>query len=240
MTKSFFRSHLRPLLPFPKRRTWLRWFPPYETRNIVHLMALHGVDGVIDVGGNQGQFIQKLRSAGFRGPALSFEPLSSAHKTLESKAAKDSNWRIAPRMAIGDREGTLEINIYEDTSLSSTYKIIGSSEEPEVERSPMRRLDDALEESGFDCRKPLLKIDVQGFEDKVLDGAPETLKRAEALFLEVSLQPMYEQDTPYLEMLERLRELGFHAVFFTPVLNRKKLGEAIQLDAFLVRNPKGL
>jgi len=236
--KSKFKTYIRPLIPFPKRKTLLKYFPSFETRNIAFLAKKYGVGLIIDVGANHGQFAEKMRSARFQGDIISFEPISFAHGALEKKSRKDTKWHIAPRMAIGDRNAEIDINIYSDSSLSSAYRIISATDEPVVERVPMRRLDDALAEYDLDNRTLLLKIDVQGFEHAVLDGAPQILKRADALMLEVSLIKMYENETPYLEMLTRLRDAGFHAVYFSPVVNRKRLGEAVQLDAFLVRNPQ--
>lgn len=236
--KSFFRRFVRPLVPFPKRKTLKKIFPRFETRNIVHLAHKYGIDLMIDVGANYGQFVEKMRSARYRGEIISFEPLSAAHAILVDKANRDPAWRIAPRMAIGDHRGEIEINVYADTSLSSPYRLLAAGEPPAVEHAPMARLDDAIAEVDLDGRNILLKIDVQGFETAVLDGAPLTLEKARAVMLEVSLLPSYEHETPYLEMLSRLRDLGFHAVYFSPVLNRNRLGEAVQMDAFLVRDPQ--
>lgn len=235
--KSFFRTYIRPLLPFPKRKTIRRYFPPFETRNIAFLAKKYGIDTIIDVGANYGQFVEKMRSVKFRGEIISFEPISFVHAAIEKKAGKDPNWRIAPRMAIGDRNGEIDINIYGDSSLSSPYTMVASSETPTVERLQLRTLDDALAEYDLRDRNILLKIDVQGFEPAVLDGARETLNHVTAIMMEVSLIRMYEHEVPYIEMLGRLRDIGFHAVFFSPVINRKKLGETIQVDAFLVRKP---
>lgn len=233
-----FKTYIRPLIPFPKRKTLRRYFPSFETRNIAFLAQKYGIDLIVDVGANFGQFAEKMRSAKFRGDIISFEPLSFAHDALMKKSHKDAKWHIAPRMAIGDRTDEIDINVYSDSSLSSAYRIISATTEPTIERVPLRRLDDALK--GYDTkdRNLLLKIDVQGFEQAVLDGAPETLAHAKALMLEVSLIQMYENEVPYLEMLTRLRNDGFHAVYFSPVVNRNRLGEAVQVDAFLVRNPR--
>lgn len=236
--RKIFKTYIRPFIPFPKRKTLRRYFPSFETRNIAFLAQKYGIDLLIDVGANYGQFAEKMRSAKFRGDIISFEPLSFAHDALMKKSHKDAKWHIAPRMAIGDRTDEIDVNVYPDSSLSSAYRIISATAEPTVERVPMRRLDDALNEYDLDNRNLLLKIDVQGFEQAVLDGAPETLNRAKALMLEVSLIQMYENEIPYLEMLTRLRSEGFHAIYFSPVVNRNRLGEAVQVDAFLVRNPR--
>lgn len=238
--KSIFKTYVRPLIPFPKRRTLLKIFPSFETRNIAFLADKYGIVLIIDVGANQGQFAEKMRSAKYRRDIISFEPVSIVHDALKKKSRRDANWFVAPRMAIGDRNGEIDINIYPDSTLSSAYRIISEIQEPTIERVSMYRLDDALAEYDLDKRTLLLKIDVQGFEQAVLDGAPQTLKRAAALMVEVSLIKMYEHETPYLEMLTRLRDAGFHAIYFPPVVNRKRLGEAVQVDAFLVRNPQAV
>lgn len=233
--KSFFMTYLRPLIPFPRRKTLRRWFPSFETRNIVHLLHKYGIDTIVDIGANEGQFVGKMRSAGFRGQVISFEPIGAVHGRLRAKAQRDRRWTVAPRMALGDHNGEIEINVYPDTSLSSALPLLTEGGNARRETVPVRRLDDVAEEMGIDGAGILLKVDVQGLEKAVFAGAPDFLSRVKAIFLEVSLIPVYEGETSYLEMLSWLRDRGFNAVYFAPVLNRQRLGEAYQMDALLVR-----
>lgn len=234
--KSFLKKYVRPLIPFPKRKTLRRWFPAFETRNIVYLLQKHGIDTIVDVGANEGQFIEKMRSAGFRGKVISFEPIGAVHALLAKKARRDPDWTVAPQMALGDRNGEIEINVYPDTSLSSALDLLTEADDARRETVPIRRLDDVVSEFGLDGTNILLKVDVQGLEMKVFQGGETFLPRVEAIFLEVSLIPVYEGETPYLEMLMWLRQNGFNAIYFAPVLNRQRLGEAYQMDALLVRD----
>lgn len=52
------------------------------------------VDLVLDVGANVGQFASELRSVGYKGNLVSFEPLSAAHNTLTVAARRDSMWQV--------------------------------------------------------------------------------------------------------------------------------------------------
>jgi methyltransferase, FkbM family len=56
----------------------------------------------------------------------------------------------------------------------------------------VRRLSDVVRE--LNLRDPLLlKLDVQGFEDKVIAGGEDVVARAKIIIIEVSFQPLYEE-----------------------------------------------
>ena len=225
----------RSLVPFPKRKTLRRWFPPFEDRNLVHLLREQGITHVIDVGANTGQFAQKLRYAGYRDAILSVEPVSVVHDTLRAHAARATTWTVLPRAAVGDRDGTVTINILADSTLSSTLTSLHQATIAH-ETVDLRRLDTLLEEAGLDQGARIaLKIDVQGAEASVLKGASATLARARMLMLEMCLIPTYEGETYYLDLLNMLYPLGFRAVFFSPVVTRPRRGRMFQVDVVLVR-----
>jgi len=232
-----FKKYIRPFIPFPKRNTISRLFPSFEIKNIAYLIHKYKIDTIIDIGANQGQFVEGIRSAKYLGKIISFEPLPIEHAIISKKSQKDKNWSIAPRMALGEKPGTVELKITKDTSLSSVNSTLDSSLLVRTENVRIESLDNAIKPYISSKSKLLLKIDVQGFEPQVLAGATKILKQAQALILEVGLIPLYENELPYLELLTWLRKKGFHAVYFSPVMKKQKLGEAYQLDAFLVKNP---
>ncbi|MFW5833584.1 MAG: FkbM family methyltransferase, partial [Pseudomonadota bacterium] len=61
-------------------------------RQLVLLMTGAGIDRVIDVGANRGQYARRLRAAGWAGPILSFEPHPRVHEALLRAAAGDPAW----------------------------------------------------------------------------------------------------------------------------------------------------
>ncbi len=76
---------------------------------------------------------------------------------------------------------------------------------------PVRRLDGYLSDLG-DFSKGLLKLDVQGFELKVLEGATETLTRCAYVYAECSARELYEGQALYGEVAGFLAEHGFREI----------------------------
>jgi FkbM family methyltransferase len=87
------------------------------------MMTHHGVNTVVDVGANTGQYSSALRQAGYSGDILSFEPLSEAYEELEKKSGPDPKWRVF-HSAIGDANGEAEINIAGNSESSSLLPML--------------------------------------------------------------------------------------------------------------------
>jgi FkbM family methyltransferase len=214
-----------------------------EVGRLSTMLAHHNVDLVFDVGANTGQFAIALRASGFSGIIVSFEPLSAAHAALSKASAKDESWLVAPRIAIGDRAGSVDIHIAGNSVSSSLLGMLKShlaaaptSDYVGSEPVQMQTLDSlAKEYCGPDARV-FIKIDTQGFESQVLDGAADLLKRAAGLQLELSLLPLYESQILYDELVERVRQLGFTPWAIWPALFDPNTGRMMQADATFFRD----
>jgi FkbM family methyltransferase len=77
-----------------------------------------------DVVANIGQFAEELRSVGFAGKIISFDPLTTAHAQLRNSAQNDSKWLVHPRIAVGDKNGEIEVNIAGNSELSSVLPML--------------------------------------------------------------------------------------------------------------------
>ena len=73
----------------------------------------------------------------------------------------------------------------------------------------MRRLDRLLNLEVEAAARPFLKMDVQGFEAYVLDGAEGMLPRIVGLQVELQLVRLYDGAPTFERMLERIADLGF-------------------------------
>jgi FkbM family methyltransferase len=208
------------------------------TRLLQHL----GIDLVLDVGANTGQYGSELRLYGYRGRIVSFEPLAAAHAALERASRRSRYWAVAPRMAIGDADAEIEIHVAGNSVSSSILDMLPAHELAApgstfvaAETVPVRRLDGVAGEYIAGARRILLKIDTQGYEDRVLTGAAGVLDCISAIQTELSLVPLYAGQVLFDEMRRRIEAQGFelHAVF--PGYVDERTGQTLQLDGFFRR-----
>jgi len=112
------------------------------------------------------------------------------------------------RVALGNQDTTLRLNVHTDHTGAT---LIDSDWEGVVAKKPVpvRRLDSLVAEIGL-APPDVIKMDVQGFELKILQGAEVTCRRAKALLLETWLYRVYGPETPLLgELVEWLQPRGF-------------------------------
>lgn len=214
-----------------------------EDEGLRALLETQGIDLILDVGANTGQFASHVFGLGYAGRVVSFEPQSSAHATLLAKSRGNPRWEVAPRCCLGDHEGEVEIHLSRNSISSSVLPIADAHTaiSPEagyvgVEQVPLHRLDPLVRDALDASRAALLKIDVQGYERQVLDGAPETLARVRGLQVEMSLRPVYEGQMLFLPMLGWLEQLGFEAARFTPAFIDPATGRWLQVDGLFFRD----
>jgi FkbM family methyltransferase len=228
---------------------WTRNLPPsaaqQDAMKIVSSLQKFGIDLVIDVGANTGQFASEIRRCGYAGRIVSFEPLSQAHGELLQSSAGDHMWDAYPRCALGDHNGDVEINIAGNSESSSILPMLEShrSAAPESaylgkEIVPIKTLDVVAGQYLKDARAPFLKIDTQGFEWQVLDGAHETLPHIKGILVELSLVSLYEGQHLWQEVIERLEVAGFTLWAFKPVFSDLTQGRTLQVDGVFFRTER--
>jgi FkbM family methyltransferase len=170
-----------------------------EAARMQQLLDYHKIDLVLDVGANVGQYAKSLRDLGYSGRIVSFEPLSSAYSQLKTASKKDLLWEIAPQTAIGNQEGEIIINIAGNSYSSSALPMLDAHLESAPESAysgsetvKLSRLDTlAKDYIKSETKSIFLKIDVQGLEKQVLEGATAILPLVKGIKLELSLVPLY-------------------------------------------------
>jgi len=204
-------------------------------------LASLGIDLVFDVGANEGQYASQLRSLGYAGRLVSFEPLAGVYQKLAARAAGDSRWK-AVHCALGDSDGSAEINVSRNSWSSSLLDMLPGHVEsaPESayqgkERITLRRLDSVIDEYHWPGEKLFLKIDTQGFGMKVLQGAEQSLDRVLGIHMEMSLVPLY-QDEPLLgELASYLQGKGYSLVQIEPEYLNPLTGQQLQVNGLFLR-----
>lgn len=210
------------------------------------LLGVLGVDLVLDVGANIGQYAGLVRNYGYSGRIVSFEPLSEAHAQLQLASAADPAWDVAERVALGTEERTIEINVSANSQSSSILEMSpehleAAPESRYVSRETVRmaRLDEiARPFVGADSRV-FLKIDTQGYEAEVLKGATALLPRIVGLQLELSFVELYQGEWSFQRMVDYLDTLGFELVALWPAFVDPHSFRTLQVDGVFARPATG-
>jgi FkbM family methyltransferase len=216
-----------------------------ETSPLARMMLAlknFGIDLVFDIGANNGQFAQELRAGGYSGRIVSFEPLSVAHSRLLQVSKTDSAWQVHSRCALGERLGEIELNISGNSVSSSILPMLEahSSAAPESvyrghELTPLTTLDAIAPPYLENAQAPFLKIDTQGYEWHVLDGALQTLPKVRGIYIELSLVALYEGQHLWRECIERLESQGFVLWSLQPAFIDPANGRTMQWDGLFFR-----
>jgi FkbM family methyltransferase len=207
-----------------------------------HLLRHYQVDLVLDVGANTGQYAGTLRNdVRYAGRIVSFEPVSSAYKTLSQAAADDSLWEVN-NCALGDVAGIVEINVAGNSQSSSLLGMLpahlDSAPESQYvgrEKIEVKRLDSIFQALAAASKHTYLKVDTQGFERNVIDGARSVLNRIGTIQLELSLVPLYQGEMLFAQMHEFMREAGYRLVALEPTFTDRRSGELLQVDGIFRR-----
>jgi FkbM family methyltransferase len=217
-------------------------------RRHVRLMAAHGVSLVVDVGANTGQYGRQLRRAGFQGRIISAEPLSREFRRLDRRAGRDGQWSTV-HAALGAGPGRVAVNVSRNSVSSSLLQMLDSHTEAApgsgyvgTEQARVRTVDEVLGSHGVTpADRVFLKIDTQGYEGQVLDGAQDWLPRLTGVQVELSLLPLYAGQALLGDLLERLTAAGFDLWSLQPVFVDLRSERLLQVDGVFFRGgPAGL
>jgi FkbM family methyltransferase len=214
-------------------------------RHLKDFFQTYHVDTVFDVGANDGQYAELLRRyIGYKGLIVSFEPIPELARNLEARAASDPQWVVYP-MALGSEDGRLPLAVTAD-SVFSSFLPTDDERRPADYQRPMtirrqedvevRRLDGLLPELArrFEMRNMYLKIDTQGFDQQVIEGAGAALEGFCGVQSELSLIPIYKGMPDAWTALEGLRSRGFDITGLFSVSRDEHL-RVIEFDCVMVR-----
>lgn len=216
-------------------------YPSPDLDRRLKLIRHHNIDTIIDVGANIGQYGGYMRSLGFKGRIISFEPMKSAFDKLESYSRKDPLWEVH-NCSLGERDGKATINISENSVSSSLLNNLPVLTEnaPQAkfittEEIEIKKLDSVFEGLNLTGKNIYLKIDTQGYEDKVLQGAENTLKHITGLQIEMSLIPSYEGSSDFKTLSATLESSGFKLTAIENGFYDKETGYQLEIDGIFFR-----
>ena len=198
---------------------------------------------VLDVGANTGQFARLMHEVLPDARIYSFEPLPECYEVLRQALEPDARFHPL-QMAVGEVNTTLNFYRSIHTPSSSFLKMTSlhqaafpeslEGQEEKAIRVESKRLDDAVEELVMEDNV-LLKIDVQGYEARVIAGAPQTLKRVKAVLIETSFVELYESQPLFDEIYRLLCDAGYVFRGNLQQMTHPSTGEIVQADSIFLR-----
>lgn len=221
----------------------IRRFPVAGThaRDLKDTMTSLGIDAVIDVGAHEGEFARFVRSqVGFGGQIVSFEPNPEAFRVLDAVATTDPNWLVR-NCALGRETAVADLIVYSTSQFNSVRKVneLGQELLPTHTR-PIDRLTIQIErlDQLYDPNwgeRLFLKSDTQGNDLEVIDGASGIMNLVHGVQVEAGVLSIYEGAPDVLDVIERLKGLGFVPTSFHPVARYQDSRVAIEFDIMFIR-----
>jgi FkbM family methyltransferase len=198
---------------------------------------------VIDVGANRGQFAREISVFFPQANIYCFEPLDGPYTELTEWAAQQGGRVHCFKTALGESRGEIAMHQHDDHSPSSSllaatdtcHTLYPQTSAEHLTTVQITSMDDALGEIWPHMpRDILLKLDVQGFEDRVLRGGPQVLSQCKVVVLEVSVQPLYLAQANFQVITNLLYDAGFE---YAGNLDQHYGGDGrvVFLDAVFVR-----
>lgn len=134
----------------------------------------------------------------------------------------------------GGQVGETSLRVYEDPRKSSVFPVTRALGLERVVTVPVDTLDHLVEKHRL---KPtyLLKIDVEGAEKSVLEGATNTLTKTEAVIAEAAILPKFEGGTTFAELVHFMDRQGFSVFDIWAGTNHPKTKYLYQVDLVFVK-----
>jgi FkbM family methyltransferase len=213
----------------------------------IALLDRNNVDVVLDVGANRGQYANDLRRFGYTGRIISFEPVMACFDRLLAASANDHNW-AAHRIALGSTSGISTINVAANNGASSSFlpmleSHVNAAPEAQYVRQEtvnVSTVDEFVAEHVNPDARVFLKLDVQGFEKAVIQGAQHTLPSLAGVQIEMSFVPLYDGGMLYLEVFDWAASQGFTLMSIEPMFTDPRTGQLLQADGIFIRDPCSL
>lgn len=205
----------------------------------LQFLRSYGIRTVLDIGAYNGGFASEVRALFPDMMIHSFEPLSGPFKELK-KSWRNDKFFQGWNLALGEETGAKEIMVNNLPASSSFLQVDGlkkyfsTAAVASTEQVQMTTLDEWADQMNIES-EILLKADVQGYEGHVLRGAIDTLARIRALIIEVSFDPLYQDQPLFHEIYIWLMEQGFslHGMF-EPIFDRQS-GRQLQSNAIFCK-----
>lgn len=207
------------MIPYPWRKGILDLVQPNRPGIGPVLRGMNrNLRTVFDIGANVGDVSSLMLYYFPQATVYSFEPCTSTYAALTANIGKTGYADRSRTFKLGffdeEKQGDLHI-----TSFHGANSMLGLSDEfrrmnphiteVESERIDLVRLDDFVREQGIE-HIDLVKIDVEGVEQQILKGGPETFRtKVDSVIMEISFVRNARGNGEYIRLFQIMHDYGF-------------------------------
>lgn len=202
-----------------------------------------GINTVLDVGANVGDFAKLIREIMPEVQIYSLEPLPDCFDKLKEILPGDKKFRPL-NTAAGSKKEILKFyrSFHSPSSSFLQMEDVHKDAFPDSYEGQSREsldvnvdtLDNIFASENLKDNI-LLKVDVQGFEAEVISGAQNMLSRAKIVFIEMSFVSLYKDIPLFHDIYQKLYEKGFRYKGALAQMIHPDTGEVVQMDAIFVK-----
>ena len=206
-----YRTRIKKAMGMPLTRLHPDWkiLRPIGPQELPHL--------IIDIGSHSGWFFHCWKDWCPKAEIHAFEPSIEACEQSLRLYGEDKNLTVN-NIGMGEAAGIQDFFVLDKSRVSNSFlphnkdtweNIQFETGEVSKRLVPVTTLDAYCAEKSISGIY-LIKIDVQGYELKVLKGAKNSLSHVDHVFVESAIRPLYHGAPRFTEVVDFLFERGFH------------------------------
>lgn len=200
------------------------------------------VNTIIDVGASKGNSVLGFRRLFPKSAIYAFEPLHDCFALMQNKTRDLVNLHLY-NLALSDQAG--EANIFRSSysgasslrPMTQLHKtLFPNTAGQTLGNVKIDTLDNVLKSEVL-ADNILVKLDVQGYEDKVIKGGMNIMNRAKLVICETSYRPFYEGQPLFGDINRMLESLGFsYSGVWGEEFKNPTDGRPLQQDSIFIKN----
>ncbi len=202
----------------------------------------HAVTTVLDIGAHEGGFLCSLIRCGYNGAVVCFEPTASSYNILKKNFSHIPKVQFC-QLAVGKTDSRATIKTYQSSVFNSMLEPTqntnqsfgGALNDASIQEVQVVTLQTFFRECQIDAKRSWLKIDVQGMEAAVLEGAGELLREIAGVLVEGAFDPLYQNAITIPEVVQLLGKCGLTLAGMYAV-NRPSDGFVKEYDCLFSRS----
>jgi FkbM family methyltransferase len=200
-----------------------------------HISSLKNIT-LYDIGAHKGLFSKNVSNQFHIERGILVEPIKENYEIIQ-KYFNSENFIVYNNVVTDSDNKMFHFNINKFDETSSILKIKNGikelisvdtelSKEIEIESVTL----DSITKKNNIEKIDLIKIDVQGVEDKVLKGALYTLQRTKYVWVETSFKSLYDDSALFSDIYNIMNSNDFIMVEISPGYRDAAKGELLQAD----------